>query len=250
MTDVELFTFPGSNACLTAELVLTHAGIEWRERRLRPLMHVLELRARGFSGATAPAALIEGRRVQGSTKIAHAAAELRPDSGLLPADPELRERVLEAEHQAERFQNVARRLVYVLAQRDESIIRPLVDANYGFLPSPLRAGLVKVMIRAASAGHGAKAERAERDVQRAVDLLGVFDELVDAGVLGSDVPNVADFQLAPNLALLALAPELEAALRTRACWPLAERLVGRYPLEVSAHAPQAWADRITRATRT
>jgi hypothetical protein len=114
------------------------------------------------------------------------------------------------------------------------------------LPRALRPLLVRVLIRAAVAGHGAARSRAAKDLDRAVELLDLFDEHVASGVMGNpEQPNVADFQLAPNLALLAMAPELGAALRTRACWPLAERLVPRYPLEVPAHAPQAWADRIS-----
>jgi glutathione S-transferase len=245
MSSVELFTFPGSNACLTAELVLTHAGIDWQRRRLRPGLHVLQLRARGFSGPTAPAARIDGRRVQGSREIAHAAAELAPASGLLPAEDAARERVLAAEQQAERLQNVARRLVYVLAQDDPGLIRPLIDANYGMLPRVVRPAVTRLLIRGAVAGHGAKRSRAERDLDRAAGLLDEFDRLVEEGVLGGDAPNVADFQLAPNLALLAASPQLGAVLRARPCWRVAERLVPSYPLDVTADAPAAWAERLS-----
>lgn len=246
MDDVELFTFPGSNAGLGVELLLDHAGIEWRERRLRPGLHVLSLKARGFAAPTVPAALIDGRRVQGSRAIALAIAESVPEAGLLPADPALRAQVLEAERDGEKLQVAARRLVYVLAQDDPGVIRPLVDANYGFLPRSLRPAVARGLIAAAAKGHRARRDRVEHELAKVQSLLARFDDLVEAGVLGTDTPNVADFQVAPNLALLAVPGNLGEVLRERPCWRIAERLVPHYPLDVSATAPAEWAEQLRR----
>lgn len=244
MDDVELFTFPGSNACITVELLLDHAGVTWRERRMRPGLHVLTLRRAGFSGPTAPAARIDGTRIQGSRAIASAIAERLPAAGLLPAAAEPRAQVLEAERDGERLQVAARRLVYVIGQRDPSVIRPLVDANYGIVPGPLRGLVTRALVAAASKGHGARRDRVDHELDKVATLLGRFDTLVEAGVLGTATPTVADFQIAPNLALLAMAPELGAVLRARPSWQIAERLLPRYPLDVEPEAPAGWAARL------
>lgn len=241
---VELFTFEGSNACRSVELLLDHAGIEWRRRGMRPGFHALELRARGFRRQTAPAAIIDGERVQGSRHIAHAVADAMPELGLLPDDPDLREVVLEAERDAERLQNAARRLMYVLAQDDASVIRPLVDANFRVLPGPARSVFARVLVRAASYGHAARRDRVDGYLQVVADVVARLDELVEDGVLGTDTPTVADFQATPNLAALAMVGGLGDAVRARPSWRIAERIESTYPITFTLDAPADWSERL------
>jgi glutathione S-transferase len=243
---VELFTFHGSNACLTAELVLDHAGIEWRRRGMRPGLHAIELRLRGFPGPTAPAALIDGERVQGSRRIARAVADAVPQLGLLPQEPALRERVLEAERDGERLQNAVRRMLYVLAGGDPSLVRPMIDANFRRAPRAVRAGIARAIVRAATIAHKASPARVERDVARLGELLDRFDALVDEGVLGTDAPTIADFQIAPNLAALALEPNARAQLRERPCWRIAQRCCDEYPIRFEIAIPEAWLEQLRR----
>ncbi|MEO6866905.1 MAG: glutathione S-transferase N-terminal domain-containing protein, partial [Gaiellales bacterium] len=120
--DVTLYGFPGSNACLATELLLEHAGVTPTHHRLVPMLHVASVKARGFPGPTVPAARIDGTRVQGTRRIARAVADAMPELGLLPLEEPARQRVLDAERQAERFQVAARRIIYGLAQDDASII--------------------------------------------------------------------------------------------------------------------------------
>lgn len=243
--DVELYRFPGSNACLTVERLLDHVGIEWRERRVRPAFHVLSLRRAGFDRPTVPAAVIDGERVQGSRTICARIAAALPDSGLLPADPELRARVLEADATGEQLQNAVRRVFYVLAQRDPSLVMPLVDGSFGAWPRWARRGFARLLVPMASKGHAAKSERIDGYLDRIASLLTQFDELVAAGVLGSDRPTVADFQIGPNLAALALDPGMATALRARPCWQVAERTGTSYGFEATLAAPPEWAARLS-----
>ncbi|MCW2924224.1 MAG: Glutathione S-transferase domain protein [Thermoleophilia bacterium] len=247
MDDVTLYGFPGSNACLTAELLLEHAGVAYREHRVKPGPHALGMRLRGFSRETVPAIRVGTHlKVQGTRPIASWIAQAFPDAHLLPEDPVLRERVLAAEHDGERLQNAARRTVYVLAQDRPGVIRPLIDANFGRFPGVVRGGLTRAMVFAASKGKGASRARLDSDLTRMAELLDGFDALVEEGVLGSETPNVADFQIAPNLAMLAAAPSFAAALKGRPSWRIAERICPTYPLEIDVDAPADWAARLAR----
>lgn len=243
---VTLFTIEGSNACRSTELLLDHAGVEWTRRGVLPVLHALELRMRGFDHSTAPAAIIDGERIQGSRQIARVVADALPQSGLLPADPELRERVLEAERSGERLQAAARRILYVLGQGDPRIVRPIIDANYRHVPSPVRGVLARGLVRAASAGHRARAGRIDGYLDRVAEVLDELDALVVEGVLGTDTPTVADFQAAPNLAALACAPALRSVIADRPSWQIAERIGPDYPVPLDLQVPEDWASRLER----
>lgn len=247
--DVQLFRFTGSNACLTVERMLDHAGVEWRAHEVRPIFHVLTLRRHGFPMRTVPAAFIDGDRIQGSRAICRRVADGLPDSGLLPTDPELRERVLDAEAKGEQFQNVARRIFYVLAQRDRGVVMPIVDRSFGNWPRWSRNGISRVLVRLASSGHAAKASRIDGYLERAAGLLDDFDALVEDGILGStDAPTIADFQIGPNLAALALDPDAARILKARPCWRIAEVASPTYGFSAEIDMPSEWLERL-RASR-
>lgn len=245
--DVTLYMFRGSNACLTVQLLLDHAGVPYRTRLVPPGLHAGLVPLAGFRGRTVPAMRIGRERVLGSRAISHAVAERVPEAKLLPAGAAERRRVLEAEALGEGLQKLARRVMYVLAQRDPSLLRPLVDQTYSMLPGPARAAVVRALIPAASHGHAARADRIDEYVDEIATLLDRFDSLVEAGVVAGEHPNVADFQIAPNLALLALAHNLEPVLKARPAWRIAERVLSRYPLDVRAEVPASWVERLSAA---
>lgn len=244
--DVELFRFPGSNACLSVERMLDHTGIEWREHRVRPIFHVATLKRHGFARRTVPAAIIDGTKVQGSRAICQYVAERRPKSGLLPTDPARRERVLAAEAKGEQLQNVVRRIFYVLAQRDRQVVMPVVNGSFGNWPRWGRAAFSRVLVPLASSGHAAKASRIDGYLDRAAGLLDDFDALVEEGVLGTNTPTIADFQIGPNLAALALDPEVAAVLQARPLWRIAEVASPTYSFETPIDVPSEWVTRMTR----
>lgn len=244
--DVELFRFPGSNACLTVERMLDHAGVEWREHRVRPVFHVATLRRHGFPKRTVPAAIIDGEKVQGSRAICQHVADRLPDSGLLPTDPDRRERVLAAEAKGEQLQNVVRRIFYVLAQRDRTVVMPIVDRSFGNWPGWGRNVFSRVLVPLASSGHAAKSSRIDGYLDRAAGLLDDFDALVEDGILGTDTPTIADFQIGPNLAALALDPDVAAALRARPSWRIAEVASPTYAFDTPIDVPDEWVQRLAR----
>ncbi|MCW2927430.1 MAG: Glutathione S-transferase domain protein [Thermoleophilia bacterium] len=248
MTDITLWSFHGSNAGLTAELIFEHAGIEHRTRRVPPGLHAAALRLAGFPRPTVPALRVGDERIQGSRAIASWAAERVPDAHLLPADPDERAVVLAAEQRGERLQNVVRRLVYVHAQSNPVIVRALVDATYTGAPRPVRALVAKALVPLGSRAIAARADRLDGYLDLLVELLAEFDGLVQDGLLGTETPNVADFQIAPNLAALAVDAGMGEALRGRPCWRIAERCCPTYPLDGEVGLPAEWVGRVAAPT--
>ncbi|MBC7644249.1 MAG: glutathione S-transferase family protein [Thermoleophilia bacterium] len=244
--DVRLYMFDGSNACLTAQLALAAAGIEYRAVQLPPGAHAIAVRALGFRGQTVPALQIYGRKILGSKAICHAVAELRPESGLLPDDPQLRAAIEHAEERGERFQNALRRLMYVSASYDRTPVRALLEGTaYGRLPSPLVGLATRGIVKAATAAHNAKPERALADIDLVIDVIAEVDQLVRDGIMGGEVPNVADCQLAPNISGLALIDhDGRLGIREHPAWQVAERLVPRYPLDTTLNVPEPWIARM------
>jgi glutathione S-transferase len=240
--DIRLYTFPGSNAGLTAELILDHANVAHERVQLRPGLHAASLKARGFPAATVPALYVDGTRLNGSRQIAHLVAdELAPDSQLLPEDAELRSRVLEVERDGERLQNAVRRAFYAAATSSSGGVRNLVDANFSDLPGLVRTAVTAALIPAARMGHKIRVEQGPSYVARVEELLRLADEYVEAGLLGTDTPNVADFQFAPNVVVLG---ELEGAfgeiVRAHRVWEPMLRLLPKYPITFTLALPADW----------
>src|SRR3954447_2440625 len=96
----------------SVRLMLEAKGLDYKPIWLLPGLHPALLRTRGFRGGTVPALKIDGRRVQRSLEIARALDQLQPEPPLLPADPEKRRQVEEAERWADEvLQDVPRRIV-------------------------------------------------------------------------------------------------------------------------------------------
>ena len=95
--NARLYVIPASHPSIATQLMLEHKGIRYKRTDLLPVVSKGVLRAVGFPGNTVPALKIEGDKVQGSRPIARALDRLRPEPPLLPADPEQRAAVEEAE---------------------------------------------------------------------------------------------------------------------------------------------------------
>src|SRR3978361_69723 len=129
----KLYMFPGSNPVYTARLLLQHKGIDYKEVRLMPGPHTFRLLALGFPTMAAPAAKIDGERVQGTRWIARALDEHVTERPLFPADPVQRKAVEDAERWGEGFQNATRRIFYCAARRDHSAFVSVMTAEQGLV---------------------------------------------------------------------------------------------------------------------
>jgi glutathione S-transferase len=96
-----LYVMPISNPAAAGAAMIAHERIPHRLVRLMPGLHPLLVRLAGFDWFTVPALEFDGRKVQGSRRIARFLDEVRPDPPLFPAEPERRARVEEAERWGE-----------------------------------------------------------------------------------------------------------------------------------------------------
>jgi glutathione S-transferase len=105
-------------------MMLDRKGIDYKRVDLLPVISKGALRALGFPGVTVPALKFDGERVQGSRDIARLLDRVQPEPPLLPADPDRRAQVEEAERWGdEALQPVARRILWNGMRRDRSPLR-------------------------------------------------------------------------------------------------------------------------------
>ncbi len=149
----------------------------------------------------------------------------------IPEDPELRDAVQEAELWGERvLQPIPRRTIR-RHLTDSYDLRVWFAANATPFPAPRATAVAlaptaRVFARLA----GASREVTAQDDAGLDDLLDRVDELIGFGVLGGDVPNAADFQIAPSVRSLAAFAHLRDRVAAHApAWKLAHRYVPDFP---------------------
>jgi glutathione S-transferase len=236
-----LFGVPGSHPSLAAQLMLEHKGIDYRRVDLVAGVHRALVRAAGFPRMTVPAIKLEGARFQGTLAIARALDALRPDPPLFPSDPEQRAAVERAESWGDEvLQPVPRRIVWAALKRDGSELETyLEDARLGIPANVAAKTAAPVIVLAAKLNH-ATDEAVQRDLAALPGLIDRVEELLDAGVIGGDEPNVADFQIATSLRLLMALDDLRPLLGDRPAARYAARIVPHYPGHTAAVLPREW----------
>jgi glutathione S-transferase len=243
-----LYVIPGSHACRSAMLMLEHKGLAYKRVDVVTLTHAAVVRMHGFDAGgqtrvagssrplplrmgdlfgTVPARAADGARVATNHGIARFLEQRVPDPPLFPADPVERARVEEVEHWAnETLQMAARRILLAAARRDPAAVsRHGADGRMGYLlyRSELARRIIPPLIArlifdtAASDDAGLMAEL--------VPMLDRIDSLISEGVIGGSELNVADFMIAPSLALILYRPDAEPLLRGRPCLALVDRLL-------------------------
>ena len=220
----KLFVIPASHACRTAMLMLEHKQVPYRRVDVVTLTHPLVARLLGFDAgkqtrtvgaqrplslrigdqlATVPALAAGRERISTNHGIARFLDERHPERPLLPEDPEQRAAVEEAEHWAnETLQMVTRRLLLAAAVRDPAgFSRSTGDGRMGYVlyrPELVRRLIVPLIGRQVFAAD----EAAESELLAQLpELLDRVDAWIEEGVIGGEQPNVADFMVAPCLAL-------------------------------------------------
>jgi glutathione S-transferase len=236
-----LYAIPGSHPSYAAELMLRSKGIEYRRVDLPQWLHRGMLRVLRFRGRTVPALVLDGRRVQTTRRIARALDGARPDPPLLPADPERRARIEEAEAWADgELQQIARRLVWwALRRHGEAVDSYLEGANLLF-PRPLVKPAAPLIIRILAHDNRADDAAIRADLATLPGMLDRVDALIADGVLGDDDPTVADYQVATTLALLRSHDDLRPAIESRPGGALLRRVADDYPGRMPPVFPPEW----------
>jgi glutathione S-transferase len=243
-----LYVIPGSHACRSAMLMLEHKGIRYRRTDIVTLLHPLVARLHGFDAggetraaggrrtfglrlgdrlATVPGLAADGQRISTNHGIARFLDEHHPEPALFPDEPARRAAVEEVEDWAnETLQMAARRILVAAAVRDPAAFsRSSGDGRLGYLlyrPALVRRLIVPRIL----GGVFAAGPHPERDP--AAELPAMLDR-VDAwiadGVLGGEAPNVADFMVAPSLALILYRPDVLPMFEGRPCLELVDHLL-------------------------
>ena len=235
-----LYSLPVSHPALAVRCMLAYKGIEHRVVDLVPGTQPVALRALRFPGYTVPALAIEGRRIQGSREIARALDELRPQPPLFPGDAEARRRVEDAERWGEQvLQDVPRRLFRWMAANHYPVRRWLaVDASGVPLGGVLARPSLQARLFARASGADDTAVRA--DLAGLGDHLAEVERLLEAGVIGGEQPNAADFQIASSLRSLAKLGDLAPFLEDHRAVRWAAGVVPALPGPVPAVMPRDW----------
>jgi glutathione S-transferase len=236
-----LYGIPASHPVYATTLMLAAKGVPYRRIDLPQWFHRALLRALRFPGTTVPALVLDGRRLQTTRTIARALEEVRPEPPLLPSDPARRARVEEVEVWCDGdFQQMGRRLVYWALARNTAAAESYLEGSKLILPRVLVKPLAPAVIKILRRDHRARDEAVRADLAALPGLLDRIDGWIADGVLGGDPPNVADYQVATSLALLASHDDLRPLIAARPAGGLMERIAPDYPGRMPPAFPPAW----------
>jgi glutathione S-transferase len=244
----KLYVIPGSHACRAAILMLDHKRVPYRRVDIVTLAHPVVTRLHGFDAGgetrtagsrrtlglrlgdrlgTVPALAANGRRLSTNRQIARFLDERHPEPALLPADPAQRRAVEEAERWAnETLQMAARRIIGAAVLRDPArFSRIAADGRLGYLlyrREFARRLIVPRILRDVFRAHPAADEELLADLAAMLDRI---DGWIADGVLGGPELNVADFMVAPSLALILYRPDVQPLFEGRPSLELVDRLL-------------------------
>lgn len=244
-----LFVIPASHPSITAELMLDHKGIDYKQTDLLPVISKGVLRGLGFPRNTVPAMRVDGRRVQGSREIARELDRLRPEPALFPADPEERAAVEEAERFGdEKLQHPIRQILWWSIKRDKEPLRSYSEGAKLGVPLSLAMKTAAPVVALSARFNEADDEHVRRDLAELPALLQKVDDWIAAGVLNGEQLNAADFQIAPSLGLALTMDDLRPSIENRPAGELAKRVVPDYPGKTPPILPPAWLQQLRDVT--
>lgn len=239
--EAHLYVLPGSHPAFAARLMLEHKGIEYRRTDLLPVISKGVLRAAGFPGVTVPALKIDGRKIQGSTAISRELDKMRPEPPLFPADPEKRGAVEAAERWGnDVLQPPLRQILWWTFKADREAMPSYADGARLGVPVSLAMKTAAPIVALSVRFNQADDEHVRRSLAEMPAMLQKVDDWIDAGVLGAEELNAADFQIAPTLRLAMTLDDLRPAIESRPAGELAMRVVPDYPGHTPRVLPPAW----------
>lgn len=238
-----LFVIPASHPAIAAELMLKRKGIEYKRVDLLPVISKAALRAVGFPGVTVPALKIEGAKVQGSRQIARELERLRPQPPLLPADPEQRAAVEEAERFGdEELQHPVRQILWWSIKQNKEPLRSYSEGARIGLPLGLAMKTAAPIVALSARSNEASDANTQRALANLPGMLDRVDELIAAGTIGGEEPNAADFQIATSIGLAMTMDDLKPFIENRPAGALAQQIVPDYPGHMPPALPPAWLE--------
>lgn len=227
--NAHLYTLALSHPGHAARLMLELKGIEHKITTFPPGLQPLLVRAVGFRGHTVPALKLDGKRIQHSLEISRELERLRPDPPLFPGGPEARTAIEAAERWGEaELQPVSRRILrWSLTEQHDVRVWLARSAK---LPLPtLQARLTPPVARRFANASGGTRERVEQDVAELPGKLDRVDALIAEGILSTEEPNAATFQVGTSVRALMLFPEIGPTIDGRPAGQLARAVLPDMP---------------------
>jgi glutathione S-transferase len=181
--------------------------------------------------------------VQGSREIARELDQIQPDPPLLPADPDLRTAVLEAERFGdEDLQAPVRRILWNAMRRDRSVMASYSKGARLGVPIGLAVKTGGPLVAAASRLNEADDEHVRHDLAALPGMLQRIEDWCEAGVLDGEQLYAADFQIAPSIALAMTLDDLRPLIADRPAGRMATRVAPDFPGKAPPILPQAWLE--------
>ena len=238
---VKLYSITVSHPARAAGLMLAHKGIDAEIVDIPPGMQRVLLRLHGFRGATVPAMKIDGRKVMGSRNISRALEDAKPDPPLFPSDPQQRAAVEEAERWGEVELQPPPRHIFRWAVTRDSELRIALAKGTGMPAPEVSAKLSKPLgwyfSRVVS---GSTDESIRSELAAMPGQIDHVDELIASGVIGTEQPNAADFQIATSLRVLLNFPQLRPLIEGRPAEELAMRVAPKFGGKLPIKLPAEW----------
>ncbi|MEX2194070.1 MAG: glutathione S-transferase family protein [Thermoleophilaceae bacterium] len=237
-----LFVIPGSHPCVAARLMLESKGIEYKRVDLIPVVSKAVLKAQRFPAVTVPALKLDGRRVQGTRDIAAALDELRPEPPLIPADPDRRAKVDEADRWADtELQEQARRTLWWALKHDRAPMATYAEGARMGVPVSLAVKTGQPVVALSARFNKATDENVQRDLAGLPAAIDRVDSFLADGTIGGSEPNLADYQVASCVRLLMTLDDVLPLIDGRPAAAHARSLVPDYPGRIPAGAlPADW----------
>lgn len=236
---IKLYMFTGSTPSLSVRLMLEHKGLAYERVHVMVGPHAFGMLGRGFQTMTVPALKIDSRRVQGSREISRELDEVAPQPLLFPADPQRRRAVSDAERLGEQLQDAARRIFWCTARRDRQAFHSVLR-HTNPLMRPVQRVTCRLVTRLATAGHRATDRVGREDLEALPRQLDQIDAWIKEGLLAGPELNAADFQIAPNIALLLRFEDLARFIEGRPAAQLAKIAPPERTVQIGAVLPKAW----------
>ncbi|HEX8083443.1 MAG TPA: glutathione S-transferase family protein [Solirubrobacteraceae bacterium] len=243
-----LYVIPGSHACRSAMLMLEHKHVPYQCVEFVTLLHPVMARLHGFDAGgqtrvagtrrtsgirlgdrlgTVPALRAGRERISTNHGIARFLDSRHPEPPLFPDDPSRRAAVEDVERWAnDELQMEARRILLAAAARDpERFSRSNGDGRMGYLL--YRHAFARRLTIPLLAGRVFAVDSTTDDevLAKLAEMLDRIDAWIEAGILGSDQLNAADFMVAPSLALILYRPDVEPMFEGRPALELVDRLL-------------------------
>jgi glutathione S-transferase len=225
---LKLYVVHGSHPCAAVEKALSLKGLQYDIVEWPPVVHAGMQRAI-FGRRTVPGLRIDGtEKISGSRAIMRRLEQFAPEPPLLPADPEQRKAVEDAERWGDEiFQPLGRTLVWSSMRHRPDALVSYAKGSKLPLPAAAIRMSARAIARAASALNSATDSVARRDLEALPGYLDKIDAWIEDGTIGDpERPNVADLQLASTIRLLMTVKDLRPLIEGR---PSAELAMTLFP---------------------